>query len=332
MFKKLLTLKIGAILLGICMFFVIIIAIISAITGTAIGYENLKRQVNENQGSIAVVNNNLYAERYRSLLNKNLLNKGYVSLERLVFYLQRTHNILDITELSDDEWNKAYIENLNLEKKQMIPIKTICKKINNDSSLPFFNIESNTNANGVFIEVLNLCETNGEDITFSNNYSEDYPYLPFVFPLKDNFTITSIVFEVRNVDLNLSKDEQDRVNYHSGWDFATPLETPFYNMCEGTIKNIVNSQFNDLPFNQSNNKVGNYVVVSCNNGFEINYHHIKANSVPSMYKIGTPIKEGVLLGKVSTTGLSTGSHLHVGLTINGKKADVLEYVDFNYKK
>ena len=38
MFKKLLTLKIGAILLGICMFFVIIIAIISAITGTAIGY------------------------------------------------------------------------------------------------------------------------------------------------------------------------------------------------------------------------------------------------------------------------------------------------------
>lgn len=51
-----------------------------------------------------------------------------------------------------------------------------------------------------------------------------------------------------------------------------------------------------------------------------------------MYKVGTPIKEGVLLGKVSTTGLSTGSHLHVGLTINGKKADVLEYVDFNYKK
>ena len=45
MFKKLLTLKIGAILLGICMFFVIIIAIISAITGTAIGYENLKKQL-----------------------------------------------------------------------------------------------------------------------------------------------------------------------------------------------------------------------------------------------------------------------------------------------
>jgi len=141
-----------------------------------------------------------------------------------------------------------------------------------------------------------------------------------------------IVFEIRNVDLNLSKEEQERVNYHSGWDFAAPLETPFYNMCEGTIKNIVNSQFNDLPFSQSNNRVGNYVVVSCNNGFEINYYHIKANSVPSMYKVGTPIKEGVLLGKVSTTGLSTGSHLHVGLTINGKKADVLEYVDFNYKK
>ena len=46
---------------------------------------------------------------------------------------------------------------------------------------------------------------------------------------------------------------------------------------------------------------------------EITYHHIKSNSVPLMYRIGTPIKEGVLLGNISTTGLSTGSHLHVGL-------------------
>ena len=68
------------------------------------------------------------------------------------------------------------------------------------------------------------------------------------------------------------------------------------------------------------------------NGFEIVYHHIKANSVPLMYRRGTPVREGILLGNVSTTGLSTGFHLHVGLKINGEQADVLEYVDFNYKR
>ena len=72
MFKKLLTLKIGAILLGICMFFVIIIAIISAITGTAIGYENLKKQSEEKRGSVTVANNYIYTERYRTLLNSHL--------------------------------------------------------------------------------------------------------------------------------------------------------------------------------------------------------------------------------------------------------------------
>ena len=128
MFKKLLTLKIGAILLGICMFFVIIIAIISAITGTAIGYENLKKQSKEKRGSVTVANNYIYTERYRTLLNSHLINDGYVSLERLVFYLQRTHNTLDTTTLSYQEWEQAYLNNLNSEKKQMIPIKTICKQ------------------------------------------------------------------------------------------------------------------------------------------------------------------------------------------------------------
>ena len=239
---------------------------------------------------------------------------------------------MDTTTLSYQEWEQAYLNNLNSEKKQMIPIKTICKQIKMDSNIPEYTIESDTNSNGVYIEKLNLCEVDNVDITTSQEYSEDYPYLPFVFPLKDSFVVTSMVFEMRDVDLGLSEKEQDRVNFHSGWDFGARLGLPFYNMCEGTIKNIVNTQFNDLPYKDSGNSVGNYVTVACNNGMEITYHHIKSNSVPLMYRIGTPIKEGVLLGNISTTGLSTGSHLHVGLKINGEQADVLEYVDFNYKR
>ena len=236
------------------------------------------------------------------------------------------------TELSEDDWKVGYIENLNLDKKQMIPIKTICKNLNTNEDIPKQTITSGINSNGVLINVINLCEKDGVDISISQDYTEDYPYLPLVFPLKSSFTITSYVFENRNIDLGLSEEEAARTNYHSGWDFAAPLGTPFYSMCNGEIKNVVNTQYNDLIYSESGNATGNYVSVTCNNGFEIVYHHIKANSVPLMYRRGTPVREGILLGNVSTTGLSTGFHLHVGLKINGEQADVLEYVDFNYKR
>ena len=66
-----------------------------------------------------------------------MLSSGYVSLERLVFYLQRKHNVLDITELSEDDWKVGYIENLNLDKKQMIPIKTICINLKTNEEVRF---------------------------------------------------------------------------------------------------------------------------------------------------------------------------------------------------
>lgn len=181
MLKNLLKFKLSMIIVGIVMFVVIIIGIISAATGTAIGYENLKKQSEEKRGSVTVANNYIYAERYRTLLNSHLINDGYVSLERLVFYLQRTHNTLDTTTLSYQEWEQAYLNNLNSEKKQMIPIKTICKQIKMDSNIPDYTIESDTNSNGVYIEKLNLCEVDNVDITTSQEYSEDYPYLPLFF-------------------------------------------------------------------------------------------------------------------------------------------------------
>lgn len=332
MLKKILTFKIAIILGGIIIVMVMTIGIIAAIAGISIGYEKVKREAETNMSSASVINNQIYSTRYKKILNENMLSSGYVSLERLVFYLQRKHNVLDITELSEDDWKVGYIENLNLDKKQMIPIKTICINLKTNEDIPKQTITSGINSNGVLINVINLCEKDGVDISISQDYTEDYPYLPLVFSLKSSFTITSYVFENRNIDLGLSEEEAARTNYHSGWDFAAPLGTPFYSMCNGEIKNVVNTQYNDLIYSESGNATGNYVSVTCNNGFEIVYHHIKANSVPLMYRRGTPVREGILLGNVSTTGLSTGFHLHVGLKINGEQADVLEYVDFNYKR
>ncbi len=297
------------------------------------GYEATIRQAVNAKEVRAIVNNQIYADRYRKILDKYLIEKGYVSLERLLFYLQRKNNILDITTLSDNEWEQAYLENLNEKEKQMIPIKTICKDFKNDSTLPSYTVESGLNSKGVYIEALNLCLVENVDITTSNDYTEDYPYLPFVFPLESNFTVTSMVFESRDIDLGLTGNQKDNVNFHSGWDFAVPIGTNFYSICNGTVLNIVNTQYNDVPYKQSGNSTGNYITVKCDNELKVSYYHIQANSVPYGTREGSLVREGELLGRTSTTGLSTGPHLHLGLqNSDGSNLDALEYINFNYKK
>ena len=251
-------LKIKAFLIVIVAGFLIgiILIIVLAVCGYKVGEAYVNEQVNQMKISSSVINNQLYADRYRNLLNKYLLDKGYVSLERLVFYLQRTNNILDTSTLSYEVWEQAYLANINLEEKQMIPIKTVCNKLKNDSSLPNFTIQSDTNDKGILINAIDLCNVNGVDITNSNDYDEVYYPKPYTFPLKNNFTITSIVFENRDVDLGLSAEEQARVNYHSGWDLAVPTGTNFYSICDGVISNITNTQMNDLPFKESGKSTG----------------------------------------------------------------------------
>ena len=302
---KLLKIKISLITFAVGFLIALILIVVIAVCGYKVGESYVNEQVNQMRANSVVINSQLYAERYRSILNKYLISKGYVSLERLVFYLQRTNNVLDTSTLSYEVWEKAYLDNLNLEEKQMIPIKTICKKINSDTSIPSFTIENGLNADGVAIDVINLCIVNDVDITQSNDYDEIYYPLPFSFPLKVNFTVTSIAFEHRQVDLgNISEEAQASTNFHSGWDLAVPTGTNFYSICDGTVSNITNTQANDLPFKQSGNSTGNYMMVTCSNGFTAMYWHLQYNSQPFQLRKGSLVRKGDLLGRTSTTGTS----------------------------
>lgn len=331
---KLLKIKISLINFAVGFLIALILIVVIAVCGYKVGESYVNEQVNQMRANSVVINSQLYAERYRSILNKYLISKGYVSLERLVFYLQRTNNVLDTSTLSYEVWEKAYLDNLNLEEKQMIPIKTICKKINSDTSIPSFTIENGLNSDGVAIDVINLCIVNDVDITQSDDYDEIYYPLPFSFPLKVNFTVTSIAFEHRQVDLgNISEEAQASTNFHSGWDLAVPTGTNFYSICDGTVSNITNTQANDLPFKQSGNSTGNYMMVTCSNGFTAMYWHLQYNSQPFQLRKGSLVRKGDLLGRTSTTGTSTGPHLHLGLKDpDGKLLDAISYIDFtNYE-
>lgn len=301
-------------------FFIFILLGIT-ILATAIGSEMEESDLSGMRANGVVINSQLYAERYRTLLNKYLIEKGYVPLERMVFYLQRKHNVLDTSKLSYEDWNTAYLENINDEHKQAIPTKTICKKLSSDSNIPTFTQSSGYNSEGLYIDAIDLCSNASDD--------ESYYTLPYEFPLKSCFVVTSIVYEHRNVDLGLSPAAQARTNFHSGWDFAVPTGTDFYSICDGVVTSVVNSQGNDLPFKQSGNATGNFVFVKCSNGLSAQYHHLKYMSMPSSVYVGAKVNKGDYLGKTSTTGQSTGPHLHVGLKKeDGTVLDAMQYTNF----
>ena len=112
-----------------------IIAVL-AVMGFSIGSETVVNNNTELRKQSYLENNNLYAEKYRSLLNKYLFDYGYVSMERVVWYLQVTNNVDDPNTLPTEKWEDAYIKNIDQEEKQMYPTKDMCKRVNN---LPFYN-------------------------------------------------------------------------------------------------------------------------------------------------------------------------------------------------
>ena len=104
--------------------------------GFSIGSETVVNNNTELRKQSYLENNNLYAEKYRSLLNKYLFDYGYVSMERVIWYLQVTNNVDDLNTLPTEKWEDAYIKNIDQEEKQMYPTKDMCQRVNN---LPFYN-------------------------------------------------------------------------------------------------------------------------------------------------------------------------------------------------
>ena len=260
-----------------------------------------------------VINNQIYSDTYISLLNQYLVSDGYVSLERLVYYLQITNDTLDTSQLSYKTWEDAYLSNVDKNVKNMTSIREICAKFIDKETT----IESGTNQNGIYIEVLNLCDNIDE--TIGNNY------LPYHFPIHGSFFITSSIYEIR--DLDMGKNSSDP---HTGWDIGVSVGTDFYSICDGEITNITNTQNNDLPYKQSHNDIGNYMTIKCDNNLYASYLHIQYKSQPKNLQVGSKVKKDDLIGKTSTTGTSTGPHLHLGLRDeNGNVLDAFSYIDFS---
>jgi murein DD-endopeptidase MepM/ murein hydrolase activator NlpD len=99
---------------------------------------------------------------------------------------------------------------------------------------------------------------------------------------------------------------------HAGEDYSAPAGTPVYAPAAGKV--VLAEQL----FVR-----GNAVVIDHGHGVFTGYWHLSELAV----KAGEQVATGDLLGKVGSTGLSTGAHLHWELRVGGMAVDPLQWME-----
>ena len=95
---------------------------------------------------------------------------------------------------------------------------------------------------------------------------------------------------------------------HTGVDWAAPSGTPIYASGNGTVEKV-----------GWESGYGKYIRVRHNNGYETAYGHMTAYA--RGIAEGARVRQGQVIGFVGSTGLSTGSHLHYEILVNGRFVD-----------
>lgn len=98
---------------------------------------------------------------------------------------------------------------------------------------------------------------------------------------------------------------------HKGNDYAAPAGTPTYAAADGKV--IIAGW---------SNSAGNWVVIDHGNGLVTKYMHHSEILVSA----GQTVKKGQQIGKVGSTGYSTGAHLHFQVELNGVAVNPDEYL------
>ncbi|GLO65050.1 peptidoglycan DD-metalloendopeptidase family protein [Oceanobacillus kimchii] len=114
-------------------------------------------------------------------------------------------------------------------------------------------------------------------------------------------------------------------SFHQGIDVASgDIEgTPITAFADGEV---TISKSNGTTFRSSSGNMGTgygwYVEIKHDNGMRTRYAHMMEKGKT----VGSKVKAGDEIGKVGTTGASTGAHLHFEVIINGEKVDPMPYV------
>ena len=95
---------------------------------------------------------------------------------------------------------------------------------------------------------------------------------------------------------------------HTGVDWAAATGTPIYAAGNGTVEKA-----------GWESGYGKFVLLHHNNGYETAYGHMSAFA--RGIEEGKRVRQGQVIGFVGSTGLSTGSHVHYEIRVNGRFVD-----------
>ncbi len=101
--------------------------------------------------------------------------------------------------------------------------------------------------------------------------------------------------------------------FHSGIDIEAPYGSPVVATADGTVE-----------YAGSLGEYGKTVIISHPSGYTTLYAHLSEISV----KEGQRVKAGEVIGRVGSTGRSTGPHLHYEVLYQGRLKNPLDYISW----
>jgi murein DD-endopeptidase MepM/ murein hydrolase activator NlpD len=98
---------------------------------------------------------------------------------------------------------------------------------------------------------------------------------------------------------------------HTGQDLGAPMGTSVYAAADGRVTT-----------SGLNGTAGNQVILDHGGGVESVYDHLSVIGVP----VGGRVRAGQVLGRVGSTGRSTGAHLHFEIRLHGRPIDPVPFL------
>lgn len=151
-------------------------------------------------------------------------------------------------------------------------------------------------------------------------------------------TLTALSTEKVTLENQIREEEAVRKSTTFIWPAAGRFTSPFgyrihpisrtrrmhtgIDIANGTGTNIAASQNGKVTFAGYQGSYGKLIIVRHANGMETAYAHLSRISV----SVGDTVTQGQSIGKMGSTGGSTGSHLHFEIRKNGTAVDPMNYL------
>ena len=142
----------------------------------------------------------------------------------------------------------------------------------------------------------------------ARNKSERMSSMPAIMPVAKNQSKVVSGFGMRFHPI------LKHYRLHAGMDITARQGTPVYATGDGVVRMAGRNS-------QGYGGYGVVVLVDHGFGFQTLYAHMQGAKV----RVGQKVKRGEQIGTVGSTGLSTGSHLHYEVILNGKRVDPVYY-------